>query len=63
MGKVPFIVEFWGAADNKFLGLLKLNLSKIKHGFLLNDTLNEMAIKTSLLPTTIHRGTATITSL
>jgi hypothetical protein len=40
MGKIPFILEFWGASNNKFIGIVKLELNKIKNGFLLNGRLN-----------------------
>lgn len=30
MGKIPFIIEFWSAVQNKFLGLIKIDLKMIK---------------------------------
>ena len=56
MDKVPFIIEFWGAVSNQFLGFIKINLSKIKKGFMLQGRLNEIAIKSSLLPIIIQKG-------
>ena len=56
MDKIPFIIECWDAYENNFLGMIKLNLLKIKKGFILNGQLNEMAIKTNLLPTIIEKG-------
>ena len=56
MDKIPFIIEFWDVVTSKFLGIIKLNLGKIKKGFILNNRLNEIGIKTNLLPTTIIRG-------
>lgn len=49
--------------SNKFIGLIRLDLSKIKNGFLLQDRLNEIAIKTNILPTTIQRGEVKIIDL
>lgn len=63
MGKTPFILEFWNSSQNKFLGLIKLDLKKIKQGFMLEGRLNEIAIKTNMLPTTIHRGEFGISNL
>jgi len=40
MDKLPFIVEFWGAVSNQFLGFFKLDLIKIKKGFMLQGRLN-----------------------
>ncbi len=40
MDKVPFIIEFWGAVSNQFLGFIKINLVKIKKGFMLQGRLN-----------------------
>jgi hypothetical protein len=40
MDKLPFIIEFWGAVSNQFLGFFKVNLSKIKKGFMLQGRLN-----------------------
>lgn len=63
MNKTPFIIEFWSAVNNKFIGLIKINLHKIKEGFILQDRLNEIAIKTNILPTTIERGDLKILDL
>ena len=63
MNKIPFILEFWDAVDSQFLGVIKLSLSKIYQGFLLEGRLNEIAVKTSLLPTAIHKGHINITNL
>ena len=35
MDRVPFIVEVWDTRKNAFIGLAKVNLSKVKQGFLL----------------------------
>lgn len=43
--------------------MIKIPLQKIFKGFILDGRLNEMAIKTSILPTVIHKGTISITSL
>ena len=40
MKKTPFLVEFWDAVESSFLGLVKINLSKIYEGFLLEGRLN-----------------------
>ncbi len=40
MDKLPFIVEFWGAVTNQFLGFIKISLAKIKKGFMLQGRLN-----------------------
>lgn len=56
MDKLPMIVEFWDCVTGKFLGLMKIVLGKIKKGFLLNNRLNSLSIKTNLLPTAIYRG-------
>lgn len=63
MHKTPFIIEFWSSSQNKFLGLVKIDLTKIKQGFLLQDRLNEMAIKTNIVPTIIAKGKIPITDL
>ena len=60
MDKTPIIIEFWDSINSKFLGIFKVNLNKIKKGFLLNNQLNQISIKTNLLPTVIHRGTIAI---
>ncbi len=60
MDKVPFLIEFWGAVSNQFLGFIKINLNKIKKGFMLQGRLNEIAIKSSLLPIIIQKGDANI---
>ena len=56
-------MEFWDAVDNQFLGVIKLSFSKIYQGFLLEGRLNEIAVKTSLLPTAIHKGHTNVTNL
>ena len=63
MDKVPFIIEFWGAVSNQFLGFFKVNLTKIKKGFMLQGRLNEIAIKSSLLPIIIQKGEIAIESV
>jgi hypothetical protein len=63
MNKIPFILEFWGANDGELLGVIKLSLAKIQKGFMLDGRLNELAIKTSLFPTVIHKGKHAIFSL
>lgn len=63
MNKIPFILEFWSATDEELLGVIKLPLGKIQKGFMLDGRLNELAIKTSLLPTVIHKGSHAIVSL
>jgi hypothetical protein len=40
MDKMAFIVEFWGAISNQFLGFFKVNLAKFKKGFTLQGRLN-----------------------
>jgi hypothetical protein len=45
------------------LGITKIDLAKIEKGFILEGTLNEVAIKTSLLPTVIHKGNISINNL
>ena len=60
MDKVPFLIEFWGAVSNQFLGFIKINLNKIKKGFMLQGRLNEIAIKSSLLPIIIQKGDVNI---
>ena len=45
------------------MGVVKLSLAKIHKGFILEGRLNELAIKTSLLPTVIHKGIHKITDL
>jgi hypothetical protein len=60
MDKVPFIIEFWGAVSNQFLGFIKINLNNIKKGFMLQGRLNEIAIKSSLLPIIIQKGDVNI---
>lgn len=57
------ILEFWDVSDGSLIGIIKLSLIKIQKGFLLDGRLNEVAVKTSLLPTVIHNGPHTITSL
>jgi len=56
MDKLPFIIEFWGAISNQFLGFIKINLTKIKRGFMLQGRLNEIALKSSLMPIIIQNG-------
>ncbi len=56
MNKIPFILEFWSTVEGNFIGMLKISLSQIYKGFVLEGRLNELAIKTSLLPTVIHKG-------
>jgi hypothetical protein len=63
MNKIPFLIEFWNAVDNEFLGVIKVPLAQIHKGFIFEGKLNEMAIKTSILPTVIHKGTVSITTL
>ena len=63
MDKMPLIIEFWNAYTNKFIGMIKINLSKIKKGFMINNKLNETAIKTNLFPTIIHKGSTIITDI
>lgn len=56
MDKLPFIVQFWGAVTNQFLGFIKIDLNKIKKGFMLQGRLNEIAIKSNLMPIIIQKG-------
>lgn len=35
MDKVPFIVEFWDTKKNAFIGTARVDLSKVKQGFLM----------------------------
>ncbi len=43
--------------------MIKLSLGKDQKGFILDGRLNELAIKTSLLPTVIYNGIHPIISL
>ena len=63
MNKIPFILQFWNAVTSELLGITKIDLAKIQHGFILEGRLNELAIKTSLLPTVIHKGSISINNL
>lgn len=63
MNKIPLILEFWGAVDGELLGIVKLSLAKIYKGFILEGRLNELAIKTSILPTVIEKGYVPVTTL
>lgn len=57
MDRVPFIVEVWDTRKNAFIGLLKVDLSKIKQGFLLGGQhINEKAVRANILPTTVFKG-------
>lgn len=60
---MPFIVQFWSAVTNQFLGFIKIDLSKIKKGFMLQGRLNEIAIKSSLMPIIIQKGEIWIESV
>ena len=63
MDKLPFIIEIWDAFSQKLLGIMKLSLTKIKKGFMIQNQLNEIAIKTNLFPTIIHKGEFNITDI
>ncbi len=43
--------------------MIKIKLSKIKKGFLLDGRMNETAIKTNMMPTIIHKGMIQIVDL
>lgn len=60
MDKLPFIVEFWGAVTNQFFGFIKIDLSQIKRGFMLQGRLNEIAVKSNLMPIIIQKGEISI---
>ena len=64
MDRVPFIVEVWDTRKNAFIGLAKVNLSKVKQGFLLGGQhINEKAVRANLLPTTVFKGTIELQNL
>lgn len=62
MNKIPFLLEFWGG-DQQLLGLVKLPLSKVHQGFVLDGRLNEVAVKTSLTPTVVQKGLLAVKDL
>jgi hypothetical protein len=64
MDRVPFIVEVWDSRKNAFIGVAKVDLNKIKQGFLIgNAYINEKAVKANVLPTTIFKGNVDVQNL
>lgn len=64
MDKVPFIVEFWDTKKNAFIGTARVDLIKVKQGFLMAGAhINEKAIKANVLPTVVHRGNIELSNL